>query len=115
VFHKTRELFDEIGVTETYIQMRQYLTDFDAEFHDVRASPEYDAQHDPNNYEASQALALGLLANGSNGIICRSVRRPGGVCIACFRPRLVKNIRQGAHFEYRWAGAREPTITELAS
>ena len=54
-----------------------------------------------------------LLGRGSNGIVYRSARHRGGACLACFRPRLVLNVRQGAHFAYRWEGRPEPTIREL--
>ncbi|MBW3559642.1 MAG: RES family NAD+ phosphorylase [Proteobacteria bacterium] len=37
----------------------------------------------------SQALGAALLTAGSNGVLYRSVRRPAGECIACFRPPLV--------------------------
>ena len=94
--------------------MRLYLADFKARFHDVRADePENAPFHDPLSYAASQALARELLAAGSNGVLYRSVRRPGGECIACFQPPLVTNVRPDAHFEYRWEGARTPTIRQL--
>lgn len=112
VFHKTREL-DEIGVTETYVHMRQYLADFDCDFHDVRPSPAFDALHDPDSYAAGQSLCRALRPAGCNGIVYRSVRHAGGECVACYRPKLVANVRQGAHFEYRWHGTRTPEIREL--
>jgi hypothetical protein len=112
VYHRTQEL-EEIGVYETRVEMRQYLADFDCPLHDVRATPDTDALHDPASYAASQALARELLEAGSNGVFYRSVRHTGGECIACFRPRLVLNVRPAAHYEYRWEGRREPKITEM--
>jgi RES domain-containing protein len=112
IFHKAKEL-DEIGVYDTYVQMRQYLADFDCQLYDVRPSPHFDGCHDPTSYKASQALARTLLTDGANGIIYRSVRHAGGECVACFRPRLVTNVRQGAHFEYRWNGNQRPNVTKL--
>ena len=112
VFHRTQEL-REIGVFETVVQMRQYLSDFDCQLHDVCESPAYHKYHNPSSYAESQALAAKLLGEGSNGIFYRSVRNAGGRCIACFRPALVTNVRTGAHFEYRWEGRPEPTVTEL--
>ncbi len=115
VYHRTRELA-EIGVFETRLQMRLYLADFQGGFRDVRPElPENAAYHDPVDYTASQALAHRLLDQGSNGVIYRSVRRPGGECLACFRPVLVENVRPGSHFEYRWHGRdRRPTIRRLS-
>lgn len=114
VYHRTRELA-EIGVFETRLQMRLYLADFRGVFHDIRArKPEHQPLHDPVSYTASQEFAAALLAAGSNGIFYRSVRKPGGECIACFRPALVANVREAGHFEYLWSGAREPHIRRLA-
>ncbi len=113
IYHRTEEL-EEIGVFETFVQMRLYLADFDGEFHDIRASiPEYRSYYDPRNYRVSQALGRRLLEEGSNGILYRSVRHDGGECVACFRPKLVGNVRPGAHFEYRWHGTPRPTVHRL--
>ena len=114
VFHRTREIL-ESGILEASVQMRQYLADFDADFADLRVSPDFDACHDPDSYAVSQKLAAELLAKGSNGVVYRSVRHRGGECVACFRPALVQNVRTGAHFEYRWEGSPEPIVTELSS
>jgi hypothetical protein len=91
--------------------MRLYQSDFHAGFHDVRAMN--GSIHDPTSYEASQSLARDLFSAGSNGIVYRSVRHEGGECIACFRPRLVTNVRPGAHFEFAWTGAPTPRIRQL--
>ena len=110
VYHRTAELA-EVGVFETRVQMRMYLADFDAVFHDVRPDTRQNRPlHDPNSYTASQAFARDLLESGSNGILYRCVRKAGGECIACFRPALVLHVRQGPHFEYRWEGKRTPVI-----
>lgn len=112
-YHRTAELA-EIGVFETRIQMRLYLADFDAPFHDVRANTAENLPlHNPLSYRASQAMARELLAAGSNGVLYRSVRRTGGLCVACFRPKLVANVRPDAHFEYRWEGTPQPKIRQL--
>jgi RES domain-containing protein len=112
-YHRTAELA-EIGVFETRMQMRLYLANFHAVFHDVRAhAPQNAAYRDPLSYAASQALARQLLADGSNGAIYRSVRYTGGECLVCFRPKLVTNVRIAGHFEYRWPGTRTPQIRLL--
>ena len=114
IHHRTRELA-EIGVLDARLEMRGYLSDLDADFHDIRGDdPAFTALYDPDSYEASQAFAAPLRAAGSNGVLYRSVRDPGGECVACFRPLLVANVRQGAHFEYRWSGTPVPTITQIA-
>jgi hypothetical protein len=109
IYHRGRELA-EVGVTEMRLEMRLYLADFRAEFEDVRRNR---SLHDPGSYVVSQAFARELMSRGANGVIYRSVRRPGGECIACFRPPLVLNVRSGAHFEYRWEGRATPRVRKL--
>ena len=112
-FHKTKELA-EVGVFETSIQFREYVARFSAGFHDIRpVKPEFAPYHRPDTYKYSQRLAATLLEHGSNGILYRCVRHPGGQCIACFRPRLVQNVRPSAHFEFRWEGVPTPKIRKL--
>ena len=112
-YHRTAELA-EVGVFETRMEMRLYLADFHAAFHDVRAKrPENEPLHDPVSYAASQTLGRELLSAGSNGVIYRSVRYVGGECIACFRPALVGNVRANGYYEFRWEGARAPVVRRL--
>ena len=115
VYHRGRELA-EVGVGETRLQMRLYRADFRTSFHDIRArTPRNQRWHHPSSYTESQALAAELLARGSHGVLYRSVRGPGGECVACFRPALVENVRPDVHFEYRWEGAGAPRIRRLGS
>lgn len=115
IHHRTKEL-EEIGVFETAVQMRQYLSDFDADFHDVRGDdPAFIALHDPDSWEVSQPFGADLRRQGSNGIAFRSVRHPSGQCLACYRPPLVLNVQPAAHFEYRWQGTPTPVISQLAA
>jgi hypothetical protein len=113
IHHRTREL-EEIGVLDARVEMRDYLADMDAQFHDIRGDdPAFAPLYDPDSYDASQHFAGPLRAVGSNGVLYRNVRHAGGECVACFRPLLVANVRQAGHFEYRWSGTRTPTITPL--
>jgi hypothetical protein len=114
IHHLTAEL-DEIGVFDTFVDMREYLSDFDADFHDLRPSPDFDGCHDPDDYSQGQALGRELLDRGSNGVIYRSVRDAGAHCLACFRPKQILNVRQARHFRYTWAGRPHPHITELGA
>jgi hypothetical protein len=112
IYHRTREM-EEVGGYETRMQMRVYLADFSARFHDLRTLRGGAAMAHPTDYEPSQQLANTLLEAGSNGIAYRSVRHPGGECLACFRPALVKKVRIGGHYEYRWEGRPEPIVRKL--
>jgi hypothetical protein len=113
VYHRTAEL-REVGGFDTAVQMRVYLADFRARFHDVRPpSRAWMPLYDPDDYSESQALARQLLQAGSNGLVYRSVRDPEGECIACFRPPLVRHVRAGGHYEFRWEGRPDPVIRKL--
>lgn len=113
IYHRAKELA-EVGVFDTYVQVRAYLADFSGRFPDIREERrEFRPYLNPESYAKSQALAEELLAEGANGIVYPSVRHAGGECLACFRPKLVHNVRQGAHFEYRWSGRPTPSVRQL--
>ena len=114
LFHKEIE-YAEIGWTEREeVQYDDYLADFSAPFHDLRAealitsgdAQEFDACLDPVSYVASQQLAAELLLAGSLGVLYPSVRRPGGTCLACFRPSVVANVRKGMRYQLVWTPKR---------
>jgi hypothetical protein len=112
IFHRTQEL-REIGAFETRAQMRVYLADFNARFADIRPAGAPRPLYDPASYAASQQFGQEVLTSGGNGVVYRSVRDPGGECLACFRPALVRNVRAGGHYEFRWIGRPEPTVRRL--
>jgi RES domain-containing protein len=94
-FHRAAEL-KEVGWKDEEISPYiDYLADFRHEFHDIRGDPDFVDCLDPNSYTTSQTLGLKLLTSGSAGIVYPSVRNEDGVCIACFRPPLVLNVREG--------------------
>jgi len=94
-FHKRQEL-REINwrAPETFV-LDDYLADFRSDFHNIRDDAAFADCLDPDNYGPSQRLARDLLADGSAGIVYRSVRRSQGTCLVCFRPALVTNVRKG--------------------
>ena len=100
--HRRAIELGEIGVADARVEMRLYHADFDAMFHDLRGEPGWPAALDQNDYAGGQSLGRDLLASGSDGVVYPSVRRAGGECLACFRPRLVTNVREAGHFEYVW-------------
>lgn len=119
MFHKSVE-FAEINWSEREeMQYDEYLADFTGSFHDLRseALPEekqkaYAECLDPASYIASQKMAVELLNHGSLGVIYPSVRRPGGTCVACFRPSVVANVRKGRRFRMTWTPNRVVFIKE---
>lgn len=119
MFHKSVE-FAEINWSEREkLQYDEYLADFTGSFHDLRPDALADEKRklyaaclDPASYVVSQKLAVELLDGGSLGVIYPSVRRPGGTCIACFRPSVVANVRKGSRFRMTWTPNRIVFIKE---
>ena len=96
----------EINWAEEEIAIyREFLADFRAAFHDIRRDTKYASALNPNSYAASQRLGRELLHRGSAGIVYPSVRHRGGTCIACFRPALVTNVREGVTVTVTFANA----------
>ena len=87
------------------IDMRCYLADIRGEYRDLRGygRRKPDLMH-PDNYAPGQAYARRQRDGGHAGIVYDSVRRPGGSCIAVFRPRCIGPARQGPHLCYLWDG-----------
>lgn len=109
-FHKSVELAEVGWRDEENITYDDYLADFTAEFHDLRAARGFAACLDPKSYVESQALAERLLTEGALGIVYPSVRHNPGACLACFRPALVNNVRKHARYRFTWAGGERPKI-----
>ncbi|WP_374000537.1 RES family NAD+ phosphorylase [Massilia sp. CFBP 13647] len=108
-FHKTVE-YQEIGRFDDSVTYQAMLADFNATFHDIRGARGFNKCLDPRSYVASQDLANTLLELGSMGIIYPSVRHPGGINLACFRPALVGNVRKGQAYRLTWAGSPTPAV-----
>jgi len=119
IFHKSVE-FAEINWAEREVlQYDEYLADFTGSFHDLRpeSAPEGKQEQfagclSPASYRESQKLAVELLDHASLGVIYPSVRRPGGSCVACFRPSVVANVRKGNRFRLTWSPNRVSLIKE---
>ncbi len=104
-YHRSKELQEiDWQEIETFIYV-DFLADFRGQFHDIRNDARFRNCLDPNTYGASQNLATRLLAQGSAGIVYPSVRHKSGICIACFRPALVNNVRKGATISIEFANA----------
>lgn len=96
------------------LEMRCYLADVACELHDLRGRrAELPDVYDPGSYATSQQVGRELRDAGSNGIAFDSVRRPGGQCVAVFRPRLVQSVRQSVHLRYAWDGNSIANVYEM--
>ncbi len=91
-----------------------FLLIFEASFHDIRGEERFADCLDKNSYQASQRLASELLDHGSAGVVYPSVRHRGGICIACFRPALVNNVRKSSTISVSFESAfAAPEIREI--
>ncbi len=115
-FHYGEGLREVNWQEEETVDYREYLADFRAEFHDLRddnplGDSAYKKYLEPDSYRASQQLGRRLLDRGSAGVVYPSVRHAGGTCIACFRPALVGNVREGALLTFMFPDAfRAPNV-----
>lgn len=112
-WHLAREL-SATGVFENVTLYREILAGFTTRFHDLNGKEgETVLSPDPGTaYHAGQALARDVFRSGGNGLLYPSARNRSGHCLAALRPHLVQNIRQGARWEFKWAGTAKPGITK---
>jgi hypothetical protein len=108
-FHKAVE-YQEIRRFDDSVSYQALLADFNGSFHDIRGARGFARCLDPRSYIASQELANTLLELGSMGLVYPSVRHPGGINLACFRPALVGNVRRGQAYRLTWAGTPVPAV-----
>jgi hypothetical protein len=95
------------------LDMRVYAVDLDAVLHDIRGMRDTMLGiYDQTSYTASQALAIEIRNSGSSGVAYDSVRKPGGECVAIFKPRVLSNCRQERHLTYVWDGSSISIVYE---
>ncbi len=87
------------------IDLRLILADVDAGLHDLtglrKKAPEI---YLPDDYSAGKALGRALRKAGSAGVVYRSVRFDGGLCVGAFRPNVLGRAKAGAHVAMHWDG-----------
>jgi hypothetical protein len=107
---------EEPGWTSDF---RELVGTLDARLHDVRASPDYDDIHAPDDLSNAQTLASQLRSGStdapSDGIIYRSVRYPEGEAVALFWPDVAGIPQQGEHFSYYWNGHAVSGVKNLTT
>lgn len=113
-YHHTKRLAYSAGGFGHVIQMREFISEVDAEVFDIRKLRERHPElYDPNSYTASQPFGEGTRRAGGNGIVYSSVRRAGGTNLVVYRSSLLSPVREGDHFDYRWAGPSTPTVVRV--
>ncbi|MCJ8273647.1 MAG: RES family NAD+ phosphorylase [Psychrosphaera sp.] len=97
---------------DTEVTMREYINQVALPLHDAR-SENFERLHDKDDYQTSQAFAKQFRAQGSNGLLFRSVRHEKGECIAAFKPKAVSIPTQGQHFRYVYDGQKQKITAVL--
>nr|WP_199562492.1 RES family NAD+ phosphorylase [Pelagibacterium lacus] len=82
-------------------QFRVLVNSIDLDLHDVR---DLEDCHHPDDYGPAQRLGRSLREAGSNGVLYRSVRAPGGQCVGIFWPDLLPIPAQADHYDFHWDG-----------
>lgn len=114
-FHRARfhgAAGDPIG---TRGQWRELWIAVDHRFDDLRALERDDPVLSATDYAAAQALARQRRAEGSDGLVYRSVRDPGGQCLAAFWPDVLGLPVHGAALSYHYDGAQIDLVRVNAS
>lgn len=106
VFHRERFL----AATQDppmELTMRCYISKVVLPLDDIRPQA-FDSLYDPEpeRYGTGQQYGRARRAEGSHGLLYRSVRDPEGECVAAFRPRTMALPWQGPHLRYVWNGHR---------
>jgi len=114
-FHRAAELAEIEWHAEEVATYDDYLADFSGEFHDLRRDHRFASFLDADSYESSQALGERLLDRGSLGVVYPSVRRPGGTCVACFRPAVVANVRRDGQYAFTFSNADLQSVKRVGS
>jgi hypothetical protein len=114
VFHRERFLAATRQPPQQ-LTVRCYVTFVRGELHDIRSG--YPELHDPDpgHYPHSARFARKLREAASNGIAYRSVRHPGGECVAVFWPDCLAPCTQGSHYAYHWDGNAIAAVVRLES
>lgn len=104
IYHREKFL-SATNEPDTELTMRCYINKIALELHDVRGDEFKHLYTD--DYSAPQQFAKHMRANGSNGLLYKSVRDKGGECVAAFKPKAVTIPVQSAHYKYIWSGKKQ--------
>ena len=104
IYHRERFL-SATNEPDTELTMRCYINKISLDLHDIRDDGFEHLYTD--DYIAPQQFAKHMRANGSNGLLYKSVRDEGGECVAAFKPKAVTIPIQSGHYKYIWSGKKQ--------
>ena len=99
------------------VEYAEMFASMAGEFVDLRQTPGHPClDSDPAvGYPIGNAIADAARAQGLNGIIYPSVRRPKGTCIVALRPHAVQSVAPGAVYQLEWSGDSKPAVTRISN
>lgn len=106
-------LLSATGEPSQILTMRCYKCTADGTVVDLRG----DAQaHTPDSFSHAQAIAEDLRRQNELGILYKSLRHPGGECVAALRPSLLRAPAiQAGHYQFHWNGSEIAAVLEVKS
>jgi len=114
-FHIRREL-DRVRDYHATVDYAEMWASFAGAFVDLRGIEPRPRCLDPDpavGYPAGNVLAAEAVAEGHNGIVYPSVRKPGGTCLVALWPHVVQSVAQGSVWRVQWIGEPDPTVTPV--
>ena len=100
VAHHLRREAVNIRVPSLTLQYRTYTAKLAGAYQDIRGMaatrPEL---YKADDYAASQTFGEALRASGGDGILYDSVRHVGGINVVALRPKNVRDVVMGTHYE----------------
>jgi hypothetical protein len=98
------------------VEYAEMFASMAGEFVDHRQTPGHPClDPDPTvGYPIGNVIADAARAQGLNGIIYPSVRRPQGTCIVALRPYAVQSVAPGAVYRLEWSGDSKPIVTRIS-
>ena len=124
LYHRARRLADIVTPQTTHQRPESdtgmyddWLAEIQADLHTLKPAKAYSEVLQPEPipacWQASQQFARGLLLTGSSGLCWPSVRRPGHLCVACFRPALVYRVRRDVRLELTFNATADGYLTNV--
>lgn len=101
VFHQTRYLV-ESSTPALRLHFRALRAKASGRFLDVRKG--HSALHHPASYAETQPFGVRAWKAGADGLAYRSVRRPGGECLAVFRRACILACQRAGLVALEWDG-----------
>jgi hypothetical protein len=100
VAHHLRREATNMRLLSLTLQYRTYSAELSGKYHNLRGmASTHPELYRADDYTASQAFGESIRSSGGDGILYDSVRHEGGINIVALRPRDIRNVTMGTHYE----------------